>query len=182
MCCSCELCTPNVFVFCSEGHKVWPALTPEKHSRSLQTSSSSLSLPQEPSCPGLHTHTHTHRKSLCYSCEPVFDDSPPAERIGWEGSTNSPYLTATLNKGFIKEVSSRVFLDLLVWIKVPRGRPSTPLRFFCSYSDIFSQSSSSGVKFSCSLFLFFFDLVPSSAPSGCNKARIPSLLCFFFPS
>lgn len=195
MCCSCELCTPNVFVFCSEGHKVWPQLAPEKHSRSLQTSSSSLSLPQEPSCPGLHTHTGSLSVIPASRDEPVFDDSPPAERIGWEGSTNSPYLTTAINNCFIKKVSNRVFLDLLssdhrprgpplcpVWIKVLGGRQSTPLWLFCSRITYFLNHPVPGLNSPAAFYRFFsfFHLSPPSASSGCNKACSSSLIWFFF--
>lgn len=56
MCSSCEQYSPNVFVLCSGRHRgVWLDLQPGKHSRNFQTLSSTLRLPQEQVCAGLHT-------------------------------------------------------------------------------------------------------------------------------
>lgn len=59
--------------------------------------------------------THTGSLSVIPASrdEPVFDDSPAAERIRRKGSAKSPYLTRPINNWFIEKVGDRVFLDLL---------------------------------------------------------------------
>lgn len=200
MCCSCEPCTPNVFVFCSEGHQVWLELAPEKHSRSLQTSSSSLSLPQEPSCPGLHTLRGSLSVIPASRDEPVFDDSPPAERIERDpggGSTKFPYLTNTISVCFIKKVSDHVFLELLSYnhnfpwptfvsslVSSPQrrhGRCSSSyvgpdLTYFLNNPPLVLNSPAPFYRFLLSSQSAFC-LIPPTA-SGCKRACDSSLSCF----
>lgn len=168
MCCRCEPCTPTVCVCCSLPRtRSLAAARARKTLHKLPNIVVQSVSPSRASCPDLHTLKGSLSVIPASRDEPVFEDSPPAERKGRGGVLP---LTALLKRS--TTASSRLFPPVTtisrgppprpVWPSVLGGAPS--LQLFWSWIDIFS-----GFEFSAS----FFQIPPLVSVSVLARCSAP---------